>query len=936
MSSGIHPDHSTEEIAGLITTLHATLARLEAATHGEVDTVADESGRVFLLRRAQEGFQRSTLMQQAAVLDALPAHIALLDAGGSIVSVNETWRAFATANGMSDPSQGVGQNYLAVCDAAAESCEDARLVAAGIRAILQGDTAAFSIEYPCHSRGRQSWFGLTVTPLASRATGAVVMHLEVTSRRKAEEVLQESEERFSGAFEFAPIGVALVSPDGTRWLRANRVLSGLLGYSEEELQTLTVQELTHPDDIAMSTQNVGRAIDGGARTFQLEKRYIHRNGQIIDALLSISLIRDAEGQPLYFVSHILDVTERNRAEAELRLSNQRFVQLAKNINDVFWIRSPDMRRVLYVSPAWERIWGRGLETLHDSPQEWISFVAPEDRARVSAGFESLTGESATIDMEHRIIRPDGEVRWIHVRATQVRDDAGVLINIIGIVTDITERKQNEVALRESRQRLRDIIDGLGPSVFVGLLTPEGILIEINRSPLDATGMKPSDVIGRHFADCPWWNGMPEVQQQVRDAIGRAARGEASRFDVRSRGLAGKFIDTDFSLQPLCDENGRVAFLVPSSIVITERKQAEAALRHSQKMEAVGQLAAGVAHEFNNILQALMSMATITRIRGVSPEIVKIAGEMEVQLRRGARVTQQLLAASRHQELTRTHLDLVDRVATAHELLRRLIPENIRIVVESCAVPASMEGDAGQLQQVLLNLAINARDAMPDGGTLTLRAVCSGEEVALEVEDDGCGFDATAREHIFEPFFTTKDIGKGTGLGLAVVHGIVEQHGGRIEVRSHPGQGTLFRLIFPRIATVPAVPDLIPETALPQASGRILLVEDEEGVREGLTLLLTMAGYEVVAVSGGEEALALPATPVPDLLLSDVSLPGVGGPALATLLRTRWPDLKVTLMTGNLEAATRRTAEEQGWDVLQKPFDIEVLSEHLEHMLGTPV
>ncbi|HEX7705502.1 MAG TPA: PAS domain S-box protein [Thermoanaerobaculia bacterium] len=1062
MSPSAHRDDSYEEIAELITTLHETEARLESLTHGEIDTVFDRTGRLFVLQRAQANLQRNTLMQQAAVLDALPAHVALLDAEGVIVSVNETWRAFAAANGMKDPARGVGRNYLTICDGAAGmDWQEAPLVSAGIRAVLRGETTSFSVEYPCHSPDQQRWFQVTATPLSSKASGAVVMHLDVTARRKAEEVLQESEERFSGAFEFAPIGVALVSPDGTRWLRVNRALSELFGYSEEEFQTRTVQELTHPDDVVKSLQNVERVVDGGARGYQLEKRYIHKNGQLIEALLSIALIRDGQGKPLYFVAHILDITARNRAEAELRLSNQRFLQIAENITDVFWVRSPDMQRVLYVSPAWERIWGRNVETLYGSPQEWSFFVAPEDRERTRAGFAELTAERATIDMEHRILRPDGEVRWVHVRGTQVRDDAGTLINIIGIVTDITdrkraaseleierarlvfaqqvakvgnweydldtssvqwsketysifetdplgpvtfesvmakvhpddragldeafarsierqspgsfehripfadgrtkfveqrwqiaagddellpnvlgtcqditERKQSEIALRRSQQRLRDIIDGLGPSMFVGLLTPEGILLEVSRSPLEATGLKASDVIGRHFADCGWWTGMPGMQQQLREAIVRAARGEASRFDVMTHGLDGKFVDTDFSLEPMRDENGRVVFLIPSAVVITERKAAERALRQSQKMDAVGQLAAGVAHEFNNILQALMSMATFARIRGVSPEILKIAGEMEVQLRRGAKVTQQLLAASRHQELARTHIDVGAKIAMTHELLRRLIPENIRIAVENSAVPCSIEGDAGQLQQVLLNLAINARDAMPDGGTLTLRVVCSEEDVAIEVEDDGTGFDATAREHIFEPFFTTKEVGKGTGLGLAVVHGIVEQHGGRIEVRSQPGQGSLFRLIFPRIASAPvATAPIEPETDPDQASGRILLVEDEQAVREGLSLLLTMAGYEVVSVGGGEEALALPMTPVPDLLLSDVSLPGVGGPALAKMLRSRWPDLRVTLMTGNLQAATRHTAEEQGWEVLEKPFDIEVLSRHLKLAMG---
>ncbi len=1065
-----------EEITRLIATLRETEERLEELTHGEIDTVADHEGRTFVLRRAQDQLRRSEASKHAAVLDALPANIAMLNSEGVIVSVNETWRRFASANAMADPAQGVGASYLAVCDhATGEDSLEARQVAAGIRAVLGHKSGTFSIEYPCHSPAERRWFLLTVSRLSdSESGGAVVMHIDVTKRHEAEEVALESEERFSGAFEYAPIGVALVSPDGREWLRVNRALCELFGYSEEEMFTLTVQDLTHPDDIETSLENVLRAIAGGTRSFQLEKRYVHKSGRIIDALLSISLVRDGQGKPLYFVSHVLDITARKAAEDALRASNRRFHQLADNITDAFFIRSPDMREVLYISPAFERIWGRPVESLYGHPLAWPSYIVPEDRERVLSSFSALTGDTAALDLEYRIARPDGEVRWVHARGFQVRDDAGTLISIIGILSDITEshraaeelrkseeeqralaaqledersrlvaaqqvakvgswetalttmsvqwsdethriyeteplepmthqkfmalvhpddrtkveeafaesfdhdgsrsiehrvllpdgrikfveerwqlvfdamskpvralgtcqditeRKQAEIALRESQRRLRDLIDGLGPSVFVGLLTPEGILIEINRSPLEVAGLEPWDVIGKHFADTPWFAHDPDVQRQVREAIARAVRGEASRFDMRVRGGGSKMIDTDFSMHPLRDESGRVTFIVPSAIVITERKQAEAALRRAQKLEAVGQLAAGVAHEFNNILQTLMSMAAITRMRGLSPEIVRIAGEMEVQIRRGASVTQQLLLASRHQELTKTTLDLREQIANAHALLRRLIPENITVVVETSSVPAPVEGDAGQIQQVILNLAINARDAMPDGGTLTLRVTSSDTEVSLDVEDDGAGFDETAREHIFEPFFTTKEVGKGTGLGLAVVYGIVEQHGGRIDVRSNPGEGTLFRVILPRTAHEPLLAEPVPEPGIAEATGRILLVEDDESVRDGIALLLNMIGYEVTAVGRGEEALALPSTPIPDLLLTDVSLPGIGGPALAKSLRERWPSLKITLMTGYADARTREVSLEQGWEILQKPFEVDDLARHLANVLN---
>jgi two-component system cell cycle sensor histidine kinase/response regulator CckA len=238
-----------------------------------------------------------------------------------------------------------------------------------------------------------------------------------------------------------------------------------------------------------------------------------------------------------------------------------------------------------------------------------------------------------------------------------------------------------------------------------------------------------------------------------------------------------------------------------------------------------------------------------------------------------------------------------------------------------------------MQQVLLNLAINARDAMPGGGTLTLRAGSCGGEVFLEVEDSGSGMNDATRAHLFEPFFSTKELGKGTGLGLAVVHGIVVEHGGRIEVESRPGKGSLFRIVLPASfgEEVPT-PDSIDDAEEPVGSGYVLLVEDEARVREGIAVLLETIGYSVIAVSSGEEALAIPVEEPPDLLLTDATLVGIGGSQLGERLRERWPSLKVVLMSGYFEEASRLRAGEQGWHFLQKPFDMAELTSHLRAAL----
>ena len=486
---------------------------------------------------------------------------------------------------------------------------------------------------------------------------------------------------------------------------------------------------------------------------------------------------------------------------------EKFQLLAENITDVFWIRSGDMRELHYLSPAFERIWGRSREELLSSPDSWMDYIVPEDREFARRGFEELVRTGKPLKLEYRILRPDGEIRWVQTRGFQVRDEEGRPTRMTGIVTDVTDRRESEIALRRSEEEFRDV---------------------------------------------------------------------------------------------------------------------EAQLRQAQKMEAIGQLAAGVAHEFNNLLQGLMAMATLTRLRG-GPELASTGATMEAEIRRGATLTRQLLLFSQQSVMQRSEFDLRDGVEGAAELLRHLLPETISLTLETGEDALPVDADAGQIQQVLVNLAINARDAMPEGGRLTLRAGRSGGEAFAEVEDTGEGIDATTRSRIFEPFFTTR---RGTGLGLSVAYGIVDQHGGRIDVSSSPGSGSRFRVVLPLLAVhsqvgVETTAEEEAESVTAGTNAHLLLVEDEPAVREGLVIFLEMAGYEVTAFASAEEALdaSLPHTPAS--LVSDLSLPGMSGFVLAQRMIERYPSLRVTLMSGYMDDSTHAERPE-GWQFLQKPFELDDL------------
>ncbi|MEA2166565.1 MAG: hypothetical protein QOK37_4692 [Thermoanaerobaculia bacterium] len=462
----------------------------------------------------------------------------------------------------------------------------------------------------------------------------------------------------------------------------------------------------------------------------------------------------------------------------------------------------------------------------------------------------------------------------------------------------------------------------------------GSLLYMNRGGRSMVGLdEGADVSGYSIAD---FLQNPETHIIVTDGIPSAILDGIWRGETELLGLDGNVISISLIILAHKRSDGTVEFISTMARDITAHRLLEAQLRQAQKMEAVGQLAAGVAHEFNNLLQALMSMASILRMPTGSLSIAKIVGDMEFQIKRGASLTQQLLLFSRDVAIEKVELDLREQLHKASALLRQLIPETIAVVMEAPMQRLFVKGDAGQMQQLLLNLAINARDAMPDGGTLTLRAGTLDAEAYLEVEDTGLGMSDATRAHLFEPFFSTKEVGKGTGLGLAVVHGIVVEHAGRIEVDSVPGLGSRFRVILPSTLGegIPS-PAPIADAQEPAGRGYVLLVEDEAGVREGLAILLEAIGYSVIAVSSGEEAMAIPLEQQPDLLLTDVTLAGIGGAALGECLCERWPSMRVVLMSGYFEETSRTKAGDRGWHFLQKPFDIAELTGHLREALEGP-
>jgi len=516
--------------------------------------------------------------------------------------------------------------------------------------------------------------------------------------------------------------------------------------------------------------------------------------------------------------------ERKRMAESLRESNEKFQLLVDNVTDVFWIRSPDMRKLLYISPAFERIWGRPAESLHANPQQWLDFVLSGDRERVQGAFAKLTGDAPTLEIEYRILRPDGEIRWVHVRGFQVRDRNGILIRLTGTINDITERKRLE---------------------------------------------------GQLF--------------------------------------------------------------------------------QSQKLETIGKLAGGIAHEFNSILTAIIGQSELlladlpagSKAANSAVEIRKAAG-------RAATLTRQLLAYGRKQILQPEILDLNSVLTGMETTLRHLVGRSTEVIIVPVAGLKPVKADAGQIEQVIMNMVINAHDAMPNGGKLTLETanvsfdldslgryveLKAGDYVMLAISDTGSGMTELVMARVFDPFFSTKGVGQGTGLGLATSYGIIKQSGGHISVYSEPGRGTTFKIFLPQVEPddEAAVPRLAPPN-LPSGTETILLVEDDPALREMAATLLRRLGYTVFSAANGIEALSLRQQRDIghiDLLFTDVVMPHMSGKELADRMRALFPPTRILFTSAYTEnAIVHQGALDRGVSLLQKPFTPSALAHKVRELLDT--
>jgi PAS domain S-box-containing protein len=785
---------------------------------------------------------------------------------------------------------------------------------------------------------------LSVTPLVADGTpaGATGLLREISGRRSGEAA------RLSLALEASNAGIWEwdLETNENYWSEELWKVYGLEPHSCDPSYEAWLS-LVHPDDRTIAAQTVqAAAIEG--KDLMVEFRIRRTGGSVRWIFSQGRLLRVTPGKPGRFIGIAVDITERKRAEDARRQSEGRLAFALESTGTGAW--DLNLRdHTAECSLLHDRIFGHDSLTSEWSFEVFLSYVLPEDRAEVIHNFQTVVETGADWDFECRIRRRDGEIRWIWAAGHPRRDSSGQVAHMTGVVQDITERKRTGEALIESEDHRRAILQNAMDGFWV--TDSEGRILEVNQTYCRLSGYTAEELLGMHAWDLEANETKPEQVARFQ----RLLHQHEDRFESRHRRKDGTLIDLEISLQYLPSGGGRVAAFLRD---ITERKRSEqeraklqAQFLQAQKMESVGRLAGGIAHDFNNLLTVingysqmlLDSLTPVDPLRGSLSEIHK-AGE------RAASLTQQLLAFSRKQILSPRELDVNRVVRDLLPMLKRLVGEDIEVLIALRAENGTIHADAHQIEQVIMNLVVNARDAITEVGKLIIETadvvlderyqknhpeVRLGRYAQLTVSDTGSGMDAETRSRIFEPFFTTKEAGKGTGLGLSIVQGIVAQSGGYIDVYSEQGIGTTFKIYLPALAGAAGEEKSQAAAAVTGGKESVLVVEDQGEVRKYAVDVLKAYGYRVLQAASAVEALTISEHENIDLVLTDVVMPNMSGRDLVDRLKAREPGLKVLYMSGYTDnVITHRGLLEAGTAFIQKPFSPQALARQVRTALGS--
>jgi PAS domain S-box-containing protein len=724
--------------------------------------------------------------------------------------------------------------------------------------------------------------------------------------------------------EQSPVGVTITRNGMLTYV--NPAAVRIFGYgSRDDLEGRPTLDVVAPDSRDLVRDRMTRRLQGHDVPQAYDYVALRKDGSRADVHMEIVHLELADGPAL--IAYHMDVTERRRAERALIESEARFRNMADHAPVVMRVTDAEGHSSYFNLP-WFEFTGQSEDEAQGAG--WLDAIHPDDRRRVEAELKEAREQRKAVRLEYRLRRADGVYRWVLDSAAARVDDAGAFLGYVASVVDIDERREAELA----NARLAAIVQSSDDAIVSKGL--DGMIMSWNEGAARIFGYDEAEMIGSSiYRLIP-----PERHEEERRVIERVSRGERiARIETERIRKGGARITIELSVSPVRDRSGKIVGAASIKRDVTERRRAEQQLRQAAKMEAIGRVAGGLAHDFNNQLHALRGFADfVARDPNLGPTAREDLHQVQRAGDRMASLTRQLLAFSRRQVLTPETVDLDSAVSEMQPMLQRLIGSNVEMRVERAPGTKWVQVDPAQLLQVVMNLAINARDAMPGGGRLDVRTgmhtlgpadrtlmdefeLRPGEYAVLSVADSGVGIDPSDLSQIFEPFFTTKGIGEGTGLGLPTVHGIVTQSHGAIEVRSTLGEGTTFTIYLPLSA-----PPRLQAPTHDRASGshsiaaRVLVVDDEDLVREVAARSLEQAGFRVQRARHGREALQIvESAPRFDLVVSDVVMPVMGGRELGQRLAGIDPELPIIWMSGHpREALSDIVGTAEDGRYLQKP------------------
>lgn len=810
-------------------------------------------------------------------------------------------------------------------------------------AIIAGDDLCAEWRIQCRD-GSMLWTRATARAVASNSKQVVITLEDIADYKRARDSLRASEARLELAMEASELSMWdwNVELDQVSY---NDQWRSSLGIEPGELlkREALSDRLMLPSDDAGVLEKFERHFYGGSPAFASEYRLPTHDGTCKWFLAHAKVVRrDATGKALRIIGVLQDISRSKQDQRTAVEVEQRWERAIRGTSDGLYEWNLLTGHVWYAS-RFRDIVGCGADNFANTFQAFQNVLHAEDRVSVLAKIRAHLENQSRLDLRCRVVTGGDKIVWCRLRGEAERDAAGRPTRLAGSLSDISAQIDAEKALSRSQDFYGTVLDSL--PLLVAYADRDERILYANRMFQHFFATALADSRGCAIGERRYG----AIGSYVREAL----QGKTMEGHGRYRDATGKLVDLEAVFIPHHDGNGEVQGCFVAARDITEKRLLEAELRQSQKMEAVGRLTGGIAHDFNNLLSVIVgNMQLLTRSLQSTPRLLRQAETALNAAMRGAELIKRLLAFARQQVLEPRIVDLNALIGGMYELLRRSLTGDIELQRQLAAETWFLRADPGQLENAVLNLVINARDAMPHGGVITLATrnvtigverlpredgVTPGEYAVLEVADAGAGMSAETLKRAFEPFFTTKEVGKGSGLGLSMVYGFVKQSGGHVHIASAPQQGTTVQLYFPRsqAGADQVRPEGLAPMDLPHGSETLLVVEDNTEVRNTAVEILASLGYRVLEAANGHHALErFMRHPDIALVFTDIMLPGgLLGTQLAEKLTERRPELKVLLTSGFSDSSLmHRSMLDGSVELLPKPYQVEELARRVRAQL----